>query len=801
MATASETVTVDFLIPDGTYTVVGGDGFHVTIDIDDAEWATKPRRDSKFPPRPAGTRSASLLVGPNNSSDFKLFAFIHPDGTVHAMRTAGDRPMRALRTLLSDDDPARFGFAYAQASGSCFRCRRKLTVPASLHRGLGPECASKVGGWFAARAAGDAALPRIPIREVANEPVPVAPQTAAITAPRDPSTAPVGPDDALAFDPATMTLTATLRWGAPGFDDKKARVKALGARWNGDAKVWVVRVEAHNVGEVLTALRPFAGFASVAPALLALAGKGEENLAASKAASSSFVPRGITEDMTLRPFQAAGVEYITRTGGRAIVADEMGLGKTPQSLAALAHLGCQKALIVVPATLKLNWQREARRWVKGARVLVVGGKAPSIPVLDWATIVVINYENIYPDKHPWLLHTPWDAVIADEAHAFKNPKAQRTQNLTAIIKACDPARLKLALMLTGTPVLNRPIEVFPLLSLIGREDAVGGFWPFVKRYCDAHQESVGRRTVWKMDGASNLVELNERMRRNGAYVRRVKDDVLTELPAKTWAGVPLEMDAAGDALYREAERDTIEWMYAQDSKLRQLAEEAGKEADKAGIDDDGERVAYIARYIESRKERSKAVAQLTKFEGLKVAAWKAKRSAALAWIDTFLADSDRKLIVFAHHIAVVDEVATRYNAPKIQGGMKTDEVEEGKRRFQEDPAVRVIVCNLQAGGVGHTLTAASDVAFLELPWTPALLDQAVDRAHRIGQRDAVTGWLLTASRGSDEATIDEILVDLLTGKRAIVNAATDGVEVADEGSVIDALAGRLLAGKTYMGAR
>lgn len=793
---------VDRMVPEGTYTMVGSDGFNTTIEIQDGEWATKPYNGR--PGHPAGTKVAALLIGPNNTRDFQSFAFIYPDGTVRPMRTAADRPMRALNALLSSQDPQTFGFEYALQSGRCFRCGRKLTVAASLHRGLGPDCAEIVGEWFAARAEGRSDIPQIPTQ--ARQPEVTVITSPAAQRPTQPSDA----IDSLEFDDEEKVIVARMKWGSVGFEDKKARVKGIGGRWNADNKTWLIRVNSQNVTSVCEALAVFVSWPDIRASVLALNSTAADNLAASRAKSSSFVASGIADNLSLRPFQAAGVELMVKQR-RMVVADEMGLGKTIEFCAAIAHLGCTKVLIIPPATLKLNWKREVRRWVKGARVVVIEGGAPvARGVIEWATVVIVNYESADPAKHPWLLTTPWDAIGCDEAHYLKNPKAQRSKNVKQIVMGAGDS-LKLVIALTGTPVKNKPLELYPLLELIGREDAVGGFWPFVMRYCNAKKERLPTKvkdpntgkieTVmkerWNTEGSSNLLELHERLRSEGVYLRRVKEDVLTELPAKVWASVPMEMSDEGRKVYEKAEADTVEWMFAQDARLRKLVESAEAEWTKA-YEDTGKnlgftpqevehgRLQYIAEYIAERKDRSKAVEQLTKFEGLKAAAWIAKRESVIAWIDAFLEGSDRKLIVFANHIAVVDELADRYGAPKIQGGMDGRKVDEGKDQFQTDPNCRVIVCNIQAGGVGHTLTASSDVAFVEFAWTPADMDQAVDRAHRIGQTDSVTGWLLTASRGGDdEPTIDEIIADILEAKREVVNAVTDGITAgqSEDGAV------------------
>jgi hypothetical protein len=285
------------------------------------------------------------------------------------------------------------------------------------------------------------------------------------------------------------------------------------------------------------------------------------------------------------------------------------------------------------------------------------------------------------------------------------------------------------------------------------------------------------------DGASNEVELNKALLSSGAMIRRRKEDVLKELPPKRWVTVPVEMGKGADEYWR-AHEDCIQWFHDLPRRIEAQTQEARKlwaEGETGGCETVYE---FIDQYRTMKEQTARMSEHLVRFEALKTAAWVAKRESVFAWIAEFLEGSDKKLIVFATHREAVQGIAERFNAPTIMGGMKPEEVERAKDRFQNDPDVRVISCNIKAGGVGHTLTAASDVAFLELPWTPADLDQAVDRAHRIGQQDSVTGWVLAAVGEDDEPTIEWEIIELLTAKRGVVDAVTDGRESDTAGGSI-----------------
>lgn len=475
---------------------------------------------------------------------------------------------------------------------------------------------------------------------------------------------------------------------------------------------------------------------------------------------------------------------------------------TVQALAAIAHLEAFPALVIVPASLKLNWKREIKRWVPDCEVAVLEGKNPKRARFPQRkAVIVVNYDILgsYDAKgndgetQGWtesgwgrfLADVNWKAIVCDEAHYAKNPRAGRSK---AVYELFRQNRTAIRLALTGTPVLNRPAELWPLISMLGYSNAFGGFNGYMKTYCNAYTGDYG----YDVSGHANLADLNEALLSSGAMIRRRKEDVLLELPEKRWVTVPVVM-GDGEKEYLKAEADCIRWFVELPARRERLRDKCWEEW-QAG---EGSRFDTFQEFFEASlrdsENKARMAQHLVRFEALKTAAWHAKRDSVYGWISEFLEGSDKKLIVFAHHREAVDALATKFNAVRIQGGMAVEQVEENKRLFQEDPRVRVIVCNIKAGGVGHTLTAASDVAFVEFPWTPADMDQAIDRAHRIGQRDSVTGWVLTAARssGEDDPTIEDEIMMLLAEKRAVVEAITDGREMPEEmTSILGALTER-----------
>jgi hypothetical protein len=447
----------------------------------------------------------------------------------------------------------------------------------------------------------------------------------------------------------------------------------------------------------------------------------------------------------LKPFQRAGVSYLLARR-RAFLADEQGLGKTIEALAAIEAAGAYPAVVVCPASLKLNWVRELERWLpqRSARALSGNGATGDGAHTPAADITVVNYDIVAARLDELCALGP-QALVLDESHYCKNAAAKRTQavqRLSAVVP-----RDGLVLALSGTPVTNRPAELISQLRILGRLEDFGSGVRFGQRFrgADAHL-----RLHWHL--------------RARCFVRRLKADVLPQLPAKTRAIVPVELD--NEAEYRLAERDLVAWLRSQPLDLRELD-------------------AKVAAAL--RAER------LVRCNALKLLAARGKLHAALAWIHDFCS-SGEPLVVFAHHREIQQAVLARFpTALHILGEDSAASRDAALQAFQTSSggqASQLIVCSLEVAGHGITLTRSSNVAFLELGWTPAKHDQAEDRCHRIGQQDAVNASYLLAAD-----TIDETISTLLERKRAVIGAVTDGLDDDEEG-VLDALV-RELRGEPY----
>jgi SWI/SNF-related matrix-associated actin-dependent regulator of chromatin subfamily A-like protein 1 len=440
----------------------------------------------------------------------------------------------------------------------------------------------------------------------------------------------------------------------------------------------------------------------------------------------------------LAPFQWAGVRYVL-DARRAFLADEQGLGKTVEALAALEADDAYPAVVVCPASMKLGWQREAERWLPHRSVAVIEGRSLGPAEGD---ITILNYEIVAAHRDALARRRP-RALVVDESHYCKNPRAKRTQAVRRLAGAVTPDGLRLAL--TGTPVLNHADELIAQLRVIGRLEDFGS----------------GARFSHQFRGQLSEERLHWHLRRR-CFVRRLKSEVLPQLPAKRHVVVPVTL--TNEAEYRLAEEDVIAWLRSQPLDLSEL----------------NSRIAATLR--------AERLAQLGTLQRL---AARGKLAAALGWIEDFLA-SGEPLVVFARHVEVQQAVLKRFPAAlHLLGADSLADREATIEAFQDPEGPSLIVGATRVAAQGITLTRASNVAFLELEWTPAMHDQAEDRCHRIGQRDAVTAWYLLAAN-----TIDETMARLIESKRAVVAAVTDG-RMLHSDSLIQAVVRELRDGRPF----
>ena len=437
---------------------------------------------------------------------------------------------------------------------------------------------------------------------------------------------------------------------------------------------------------------------------------------------------------SLYPYQADGVAFLL-SKKRAILADDMGLGKTRQAIVAMeAGSPDGTILVVCPASLKLNWRREILMVDGDASIEVLGVDTDQADAPRW---IIVNYDLL--GKYTKRLHAiDWAGIILDEAHFIKNA-SKRTNHCLKLLGVQAEARAPVigpeyVFLLTGTPMTNRPKDLFNLFRCVGHP-ASRSFLSFAKRFCDAYRNDYG----WVTTGASNLDELNLLMKE--VSIRRLKDEVL-DLPPKVRSWVPVDISSSKAALN--------------------------------AID------VFLAWYADTDPSQPNDTAFLARLTKVRTALHKAKFAAVSERIKDVIATGE-KVIVFTCFTDGIERHKKKLGdkAVTITGSDTPQKRMDAVDRFQTDPTVRVALCNIIAGGVGITLTAGTHVIFQDLDWVPANHAQAEDRCYRLGQDKRVTVEYFHAA-----GTLDGYIAELLQQKMALI-AAVEAEDVPDTSLLAD----------------
>ena len=451
----------------------------------------------------------------------------------------------------------------------------------------------------------------------------------------------------------------------------------------------------------------------------------------------------------LLPFQREGVAFVIGKAGRALVAHDMGLGKTLQAIAAMVHYAQEwPCLVVVPASMRWPWVDALEVWLDEAlspgeiNVVRDGNNTAINDPRHKVTVVsypLLNNASILAQVE----RQRFRVVVADESHYVKDAKAKRTKALLPVLK-----RATRCVLLSGTPALNRPKDLFTQLDAL-KPGSFGTFNDFAKRYCDARRLPWG----WDCSGGSNLDELHSMLVR-GFMHRRLKSSVADQLPPKRRECVRIELSGAAARKMTEANDALGALMEARAAAEAALSRGEG-----------GKRDAADARF-EVRKALSAWGKATAEAKAADVAAYVAE-----------LIEGGSKLLFFAHHHVMLDAMENALRAarvPHVRIDGKTPSLDRAiaVRRFQEEDALRVAVLSIQACGQGLTLTAAADVVFGELHWVPAAMLQAEDRAHRIGQVNPVNVRYICAA-----GTLDDIVWPTVKRKLETLGRALDGAKM------------------------
>jgi SWI/SNF-related matrix-associated actin-dependent regulator 1 of chromatin subfamily A len=442
------------------------------------------------------------------------------------------------------------------------------------------------------------------------------------------------------------------------------------------------------------------------------------------------------EGLTFLPHQVSGIKYmLTRKG--TLCADEMGLGKTIEAIGALNWLMDAKmvtsALIVCPSSLKINWKNELKKWMISSVGIQIATAKDEVKILPMTQIVIINYD-ILKKWVPVLVAQEWGMIIADESHYLKNPQAKRT-------KAFLTLRGKRKIALSGTPMPNCPKELWTIAHWM-RPDIFYNQWYFFNEYCNVSRD-FGRLNI---SGGKNLKRLQTKLRCS-LMIRRKKEDVLKDLPEKRRQII--ELPHTLDTMVSREQEQYDKMQLARRTSKTMRTSCAKKLLDKAD---------YKHKLEEMTDDYRCAFAELAKIR--KELAMK-KLPICLEHVDNVLDNVDQ-LVVFCYHKDPVYAMARAMEKKGITFGIITGDTPAEDRQAMVDEFqagnIRTMIGTIGAMGTGLTLTAASNVLFLELDWTSAAMEQAEDRCHRIGQHDGVLVQYLVLYGSLDNKLINKIVI-------------------------------------------
>ncbi|XP_050756332.1 DNA annealing helicase and endonuclease ZRANB3 [Gymnogyps californianus] len=453
-------------------------------------------------------------------------------------------------------------------------------------------------------------------------------------------------------------------------------------------------------------------------------------------AKLSFLPERLRKK--LLPFQEKGIIFALQRSGRCMIADEMGLGKTIQAIAVSYYYKNEwPLLIVVPSSLRYPWVDEMEKWIPELSpedISIIQNKTDTGRI-STSKVTVLGYGLLTSDAQTLvdtLYRQNFKVVVIDESHYMKSRNATRSKILLPIVQ-----KALRAILLTGTPALGRPEELFMQIeALFPRR--FGTWSEYAKKYCDARVRFFGKRTQWDCRGASNLEELHQLL--SEIMIRRLKNDVLTQLPPKVRQRIPFDLPQAAA---KNLNTTFAEW----EKLMRNLNSDATES-----------HFSQVMNLI-TRMYKETAIA---------------KAGAVKDYIKMMLENDKLKFLVFAHHLSMLQActeavIENKVRYIRIDGSVPSAERIHLVNQFQKDPDTRVAILSIQAAGQGLTFTAATHVVFAELYWDPGHIKQAEDRAHRIGQCSSVNIHFLIA-----KGTMDTLMWAMLNRKAKVTGSTLNG---------------------------
>lgn len=424
-------------------------------------------------------------------------------------------------------------------------------------------------------------------------------------------------------------------------------------------------------------------------------------------------------DPRILPYQLEGVRWLEANKATGVVGLPVGLGKSNIAISyATLHKEIRPVLVVCPACVKYNWQREIKMWAKEDAIILSSKNPESIS--KKARWVIINYDILTAWENE-LMKAGFKYLIGDESAYINNPSAKRTKSFVRIARM-----LPHKVFLSATPIRNRPAEFFTVLNLVDPKTFKNRY-KYLNRYCNPQYNGF----AWTYKGLTNEVELYNFVQK--VMFRKRKEDVLKDLPRKHKIIVPFALDSVSKKQYDKASESFVNWVHQTQ----------------------GKKMADGKRHIET----------------LRQLAYIGKRDGTMEWISNFL-DSGEKLVVFAWHTDAINDIANMFKDMAVVVDGRTSSIQKQKNidEFQNNPDIKLFIGQITAAGIGINLTAASSLAIVEFPWTPGDLEQAMGRIDRIGQKSPVISFYYLVGAG----TVDEDTAMLLDEKSEMLDKTLDG---------------------------
>ena len=551
----------------------------------------------------------------------------------------------------------------------------------------------------------------------------------------------------------------SMKWPyKPNYTDINSAVKSCGlARWRPKDKEWVIPTSSGI--QVAKAIKPH--YPELSEAILAVPEvNSAHETAAKRVLLSSAIEAepiwlaGLKHGELVRPYQWVA-PHMFSTGGhdRLLIADDMGLGKSLQALLCILSGQYQRVLIVCPSVVKMNWANEVEKWTEMNTSLIYGHKKE----YEVSDITIINYDLLHARVEE-LLRDDYDCIVFDECHTLKNQKTQRTQ---AAKRLATWPTVKGMIAMSGTPILNRPSEIFTVLNML-KPFTFNNYYLFGKKYCGAIHNGYG----WDFDGASNIETSDD-------GVTPPLNHLLKDIMLRRTMDDPRLSDQMPDLLQTIVEVDISRTQY--DIVYNTLMDE-------------------LEHYRTTGSGSVPPGLLLNILTDLRHAAGRAKVKAAVEWMLDYHKTYQKPLVVFAHHKDVVEALS---DIPSVSRafitGSTVDSYRQSKISEFQEGKLPFLICSTLAMKEGINLAAADTTLFVEREWVPAHERQAASRVRRITQESDVCHQVILSAANTVDSHFDKVVNE----KAAIVKAALDGSE-GDKMIVARAVADSLMAGRSLI---